>query len=123
MDSKDFKIMIVDDSKLARKKLKDCLALLEYTNVLEAEDGDEAVSLFRKEKPNLVFMDIVMPKMFGTDAVKGIVEADENAIIVMLSSVGTKKHVQDSIKAGARDFIFKPFTASHVSKILERYNQ
>lgn len=123
MDSKDFKIMIVDDSKLARKKLKDCLALLEYTNVVEAEDGDEAVSLFRKEKPNLVFMDIVMPKMFGTDAVKGIVEADENAIIVMLSSVGTKKHVQDSIKAGARDFIFKPFTASHVSKILERYNQ
>lgn len=123
MDSKEFKIMIVDDSKLARKKLKDCLALLNYTNVIEAEDGDEAVSLFKEEKPNLVFMDIVMPKMFGTDAVKGIVDADENAIIVMLSSVGTKKHVHDSIKAGARDFIFKPFTASHVSEILERYNQ
>lgn len=123
MDSKEFKIMIVDDSKLARKKLKDCLALLNYTNIVEAEDGDEAVSRFKEEKPNLVFMDIVMPKMFGTDAVKGILEADENAIIVMLSSVGTKKHVQDSIKAGARDFIFKPFTASHVSEILERYNQ
>ena len=123
MDSKDYKIMIVDDSKLARKKLKDCLALLDYTNVIEAEDGEEAVSLFKKERPNLVFMDIVMPKMFGTDAVKGIVDADENAIIVMLSSVGTKQHVQESIKVGARDFIFKPFTASRVSEILQRYNQ
>lgn len=115
--------MIVDDSKLARKKLKDCLALLNYTNVIEAADGDEAVSLFKQEKPNLVFMDIVMPKMFGTDAVKNIVDLDEEAIIVMLSSVGTKKHVQESIKVGARDFIFKPFTASRVAEILERYNQ
>ena len=112
MDSKDYKIMIVDDSKLARKKLKDCLALLNYTNVIEAADGDEAVSLFKQEKPNLVFMDIVMPKMFGTDAVKNIVDLDEEAIIVMLS-----------IKVGARDFIFKPFTASRVAEILERYNQ
>ena len=123
MDSKDYKIMIVDDSKLARKKLKDCLALLNYTNVIEAADGDEAVSLFKQEKTNLVFMDIVMPKMFGTDAVKNIVDLDEEAIIVMLSSVGTKKHVQESIKVGARDFIFKPFTASRVAEILERYNQ
>ena len=123
MDSKDYKIMIVDDSKLARKKLKDCLALLNYTNVIEAADGDEAVSLFKQEKPNLVFMDIVMPKMFGTDAVKNIVDLDEEAIIVMLSSVGTKKHVQESIKVGARDFIFKPFTASRGAEILERYNQ
>ena len=123
MDSKDYKIMIVDDSKLARKKLKDCLALLNYTNVIEAADGDEAVSLFKQEKPNLVFMDIVMPKMFGTDAVKNIVDLDEEAIIVMLSSVGTKKHVQESIKVGARDFIFKPFTASRVAEIMERYNQ
>ena len=123
MDSKDYKIMIVDDYKLARKKLKDCLALLNYTNVIEAADGDEAVSLFKQEKPNLVFMDIVMPKMFGTDAVKNIVDLDEEAIIVMLSSVGTKKHVQESIKVGARDFIFKPFTASRVAEILERYNQ
>ena len=123
MDSKDYKIMIVDDSKLARKKLKDCLALLNYTNVIEAADGDEAVSLFKQEKPNLVFIDIVMQKMFGTDAVKNIVDLDEEAIIVMLSSVGTKKHVQESIKVGARDFIFKPFTASRVAEILERYNQ
>lgn len=122
MDCKDFKIMIVDDSKLARKKLKDCLGLFEYTNVIEASNGEQAVSLFEKEKPNLVFMDIIMPKMFGTDAVKNIIEADKNAVIVMLSSVGTKKHVQDSLKAGAKDFVCKPFTASSVLEVLERYN-
>jgi len=123
MDTKDFKIMIVDDSKLARKKLKDCLAVFDYTNIIEAQDGDEALMKYKEEKPNLVFMDIVMPRMFGTDAVRGIVEADEDAIIIMLSSVGTKKHVQDSLKAGAKDFIFKPFTASHVSEVLEKYNK
>lgn len=123
MEAKDFKIMIVDDSKLARKKLKDCLAMLNYTNIIEACDGEDAVDIFREERPNLVFMDIVMPKMFGTDAVKGIIEVDEEAVVIMLSSVGTKKHVQDSIKAGAKDFIFKPFTASHVSEVLEKYNE
>lgn len=122
MDAKDFKIMIVDDSKLARKKLKDCLAVFDYTNIIEAKDGDEALKKYKEVRPDLVFMDIVMPRMFGTDAVRKIIEINEEAVIIMLSSVGTKKHVQDSLKAGAKDFIFKPFTASHVSEVLERYN-
>lgn len=122
METKDFKILIVDDSILVRKKLRDCLAMFDYTNVIEAQDGDEALTKYKEEKPNLVFMDIVMPKLFGTDAVKAIIDIDENANIIMLSSVGTKKHVQDSLKAGAKDFIFKPFTASRVSEVVEKYN-
>lgn len=122
METKDFKILIVDDSILVRKKLRDCLAMFDYTNVIEAQDGDEALTKYKEEKPNLVFMDIVMPKLFGTDAVKAIIDTDEHANIIMLSSVGTKKHVQDSLKAGAKDFIFKPFTASRVSEVVEKYN-
>lgn len=123
MDSKDFKILIADDSLLARKKLKDCLTSLGYTNVIEAQDGNDAVVQYREGQPNLVFMDIVMPKQFGTDTVKDILTENPEAIIIMVSSVGTKRYIQDSLKAGAKDFISKPFTSSQVSSVLERYNQ
>ncbi len=123
MDSKDFRILIADDSLLARKKLKDCLAALGYTNTIEAKDVTDALTQYRNEKPNLVFMDIVMPKQFGTDTVKDIITENPEAIIIMLSSVGTKRYIQDSLKAGAKDFISKPFTSSQVSSVLERYNQ
>ncbi|MBO5279183.1 MAG: response regulator [Lachnospiraceae bacterium] len=122
MDSKNFKILIADDSLLARKKLKDCLASLDYTNIIEAKDGTEALEQYKSEKPDLVFMDIVMPKQFGTDAVKDILTENSEAVIIMVSSVGTKKYIQDSLKAGAKDFISKPFTSSQVLSVLERYN-
>lgn len=122
MDSKNLKILIADDSLLARKKLKDCLASLDYTNIVEAADGAEALEQYKSEKPDLVFMDIVMPKRFGTDAVKDILTEDSKAIIIMVSSVGTQKYIADSLKAGAKDFISKPFTSSQVLSVLERYN-
>lgn len=122
MDSKNFKILIADDSLLARKKLKDCLASLDYTNIIEAADGIEALEKYKSEKPDLIFMDIVMPRQLGTDAVTDILAENPEAVIVMLSSVGTKKYIQDSLKAGAKDFISKPFTSSQVVSVLERYN-
>lgn len=123
MDSKNFKILIADDSLLARKKLKDALSALGYTDVVEAKDGNDALSVYKSEKPDLVFMDIVMPKQYGTDTVKDILTENPEAVIVMVSSVGTKSYIQDSLKAGAKDFIAKPFTSSQLSAILERYNQ
>lgn len=122
MDSKNFKILIADDSLLARKKLKDALSALGYTDIVEAKDGNDALSVYRSEKPNLVFMDIVMPKQYGTDTVKDILDENPDAVIVMVSSVGTKSYIQDSLKAGAKDFIAKPFTSSQLLAILERYN-
>lgn len=123
MDSKNFKILIADDSLLARKKIKDALSTLGYTNVVEAKDGNDALSIYKSEKPDLVLMDIVMPKQYGTDTVKDILTVNPDAIIVMVSSVGTKRYIQDSLEAGAKDFIAKPFTSSQLLTILERYNQ
>lgn len=123
MDSKNFKILIADDSLLARKKLKDALSALGYTDIVEAKDGNDALSVYKSEKPDLVFMDIVMPKQYGTDTVKDILDENPDAVIVMVSSVGTKSYIQDSLKAGAKDFIAKPFTSSQLLAILERYNK
>lgn len=121
MDCQTAKILIADDSLLARKKLKDCLVSLGCANIIEAQDGEEAFEQYVKERPDLTFMDIVMPKQFGTEAVKQIIAEDPKAIIIMLSSVGTKKYVEDSLKAGARDFIPKPFTASQVAALLRHF--
>ena len=123
MDSNNFKILIADDSLLARKKLKDALLALGYTDIVEAKDGNEALSVYKSEKPDLVLMDTVMPEKFGTDTVKDIITENPDAVIVMVSSVGTKSYIQDSLKAGAKDFIAKPFTSSQLLTVLERYTK
>lgn len=123
MEHKDYKILIADDSLLARKKLKDCLSTLGYTNVLEAEDGQSAVDIYTKEFPDLVFMDIVMPHKFGIDALKEIMNINSSAKVVMLSTTGTKSNMAKSIKAGASDFLLKPYTKNQVSQILQHLNE
>lgn len=123
MDAKDYKILIADDSLLARKKLRICLTELGYLNVIDAKDGAEAVALYQREKPNLVFMDIVMPNQYGIDALKEIIAMDPDAMVVMVSSSNTKDCIKDSIKAGADEFISKPFTRSQLSAVLEKFNK
>lgn len=123
MDAKDFKILIADDSILARKKLKACLSDLGYTNIIEAKDGVDAVEAFKAEHPNLIFMDIVMPNQYGIDALKEIMAISPDAIVVMISSTGTQKNITDSIKAGADEFILKPFTRGNVEAILHKFNR
>ena len=73
MDCQNVKVLIADDSLLARKKLRDCLVSLGCVNIIEAQDEEEAYDQYIKEQPDLVFMDIVMPKKFGTDAVREII--------------------------------------------------
>jgi len=123
MNPSEFKILIVDDSLLARKKLRNCLAGLDYTNVIEAADGESAIELYRNENPALVFMDIVMPKKYGIDSLKEIKTINKDAVVVMLSSTGTKANVTDAIKAGANDFLTKPFTIKQVYEVLDHFNK
>lgn len=108
MDFSGKKIMICDDSVLARRKLRDSLLELGVSEVIEAADGDACISQYKANKPDLVFMDIVMPKKDGVQAVADIIAIDPDAKIVMASSVGTQEYLKDALKAGACDFIQKP---------------
>lgn len=119
MNINELKILVCDDSILSRKKLKDCVIALGCTNVFEAADGEEAVKQYETNKPHLVFMDIVMPKMDGIEAVTEILKIDPNAKIVMASSVGTQSFLKDAIKAGAFDFLQKPFDPEQVKRLVE----
>lgn len=115
--SRKLKILITDDSMLLRKKLKQELASQEC-EVMEAKNGKEAVMMFLSNRPDAVFMDIVMPEVGGLEALKAIKEIDKKANIIMLSSAGTSSKLVEALKSGAMDFIQKPYTSEQISKAL-----
>lgn len=121
MNISDMKVLVCDDSILSRKKLKDCIVSLGCKETYEAADGEEAVNVYREQQPDLVFMDIVMPKKDGIDAVKEIIAMNPAAKIVMASSVGTQSFLKDAIKAGASDFLQKPLDPEQVKRLVDNF--
>lgn len=108
------KVLIVDDAAFMRMMIKDILEKGGFEIVGEANNGLKAVELFKKEKPDVVTMDITMPDMDGIEAVKAIKEFDPAAKVIMCSAMGQQTMVMDAIKAGAKDFIVKPFQPDRV---------
>lgn len=121
MNVNDCKILICDDSILARKQIKDIIVTLGTPTILEASDGQSAIDLYKAEKPNLVFLDIVMPKKDGNIAIEEIMAFDKDAIIIIVSSVGTQSQLKCALEAGATDFIQKPFSKEHIIEALHKY--
>ena len=115
------KILIGDDSILARKQLKDIIAQYGGTTFVEAANGQEVIDKFKSDKPDIVFLDIVMPVKDGIAAVKEIRESDPKAVIIIVSSVGTQSYLKDAIKAGATDFLQKPLDPEQVKKLISTY--
>lgn len=115
------KILICDDSMTVRKKLNDLIRDIGDYDVLEAKDGRKAVSFYRSFKPDMVFMDIMMPVQSGLEATEKIMEEFPDANIVMLSSVGTKTNLTKALKVGARDFIQKPFDREKLVKVIDHF--
>lgn len=118
MKLEDAKILIGDDSILARKQLKDILTAFGGKHFVEASNGQEALDIFNVEKPDIVFLDIVMPQKDGIFAVSEIMKNDPNAYVIIVSSVGTQSQLKSAIEAGAKDFIQKPLNTDQIKSIL-----
>lgn len=118
MLKKDLKVLICDDSVFVRKNFRENLLQFGVKNVFEASNGEQAISMYKENNPDIVFMDIVMPVISGVDAVKQILAYDKNAKVVMASSVGTQNYLKDAINAGAYDFLQKPFEFELVKKLI-----
>ncbi len=118
VDGRALRILITDDSKLLRKKLRVELEKC-GCEVLEAEDGKEAVMKTLQEKPDGVFLDIVMPEVGGIEALRVLKEVSPEMPVVMLSSAGTPQKLMETLKLGALDFIQKPYTSIQIKKALE----
>jgi two-component system chemotaxis response regulator CheY len=114
------KVLIVDDAAFMRMMIKDILEKNDFQVVGEANNGIKAVELYKKEKPDVVTMDITMPDMDGIEAVKAIKAFDPAAKIIMCSAMGQQTMVMDAIKAGARDFIVKPFQPDRVLEAIKK---
>ncbi|MBR6382068.1 MAG: response regulator [Lachnospiraceae bacterium] len=108
------RIMIVDDSKTSRKLLRGILERGGYEVVCEAVDGEDAWGKYREIRPDLVTMDITMPKMDGVEALSMIRKEDPTARVVMISASGQREKMTMAIRRGASDFITKPFDEKKV---------
>jgi len=113
-------ILIVDDAAFMRMMIKDVLTKNGYEVLGEAENGQKAIEKFKELTPDLVIMDITMPEVDGIQAVKEIKKIDANAKIIMCSAMGQQAMVIESIQAGARDFIVKPFQADRVVEAVKK---
>ena len=113
-------ILICDDAAFMRMMIRDILTKNGYNVAGEAENGVKAIEKYTEVKPDLVLMDITMPEMDGIQALKKIKALDPSATIIMCSAMGQQAMVIESIQAGAKDFIVKPFQAERVLEAVKK---
>ena len=116
-------ILVVDDAVFMRTMISDILKQEGHTIAGEADNAKEAIESYKRLKPDIVTLDIIMPEIDGIDALKAIKEIlahDGNAKIVMVSAMGQQEMVVESIQAGAKDFIVKPFQPQRVTETVAR---
>jgi two-component system chemotaxis response regulator CheY len=103
-----------------RSLVGDILGRAGFEVVGEAATGTQAVEKYKELRPDFVTMDIVMPGMGGIDAVREIRKYDQNAKILMCSAMGQNGLVAEAMRAGAKDFVVKPFEPSHLLEAVQR---
>ena len=114
------RVMVVDDTKFMRMLLMNILKPAGFEVVGEAEDGVQAMEMYRKLKPDLVTMDIVMPNLTGLEALKGIRSEFPDARIIMCTALGQEAMVKEALTNGAKGYIVKPFKGP---RVLEEVNK
>lgn len=121
MSASGTKILVVDDASFMRTVLKDIIKTNGLaTEIIEAGDGVDGVKAYQTSKPNLVTMDVNMPRADGIQALRAIMKIDPAAKVVMVTSVEQKQIVQDAMKLGARDYIVKPFDKTTVGLVINK---
>ncbi len=112
------KILIVDDSALMRKVLRDILEAEGFYNITEAGDGQDALNICDKEKPDLMLLDIIMPEISGMDVLK---QLNKSVKTIVISAVGQQAVIEEAKRLGASDFIVKPFDKDRVIERTRKY--
>ncbi len=112
-------ILIVDDSKYLRLMIKKIVKRHGHEVVSECGDGKEAVENFKKFNPDLVTLDVVMPKQNGLLALKDIMTINPNARVVIVTALGHEPLIRQALKLGAKDFVIKPFKVEQLVQAIE----
>ncbi len=114
------KVLVVDDTRLMRNIIKGILAEEMECVVIEAENGEDAVEKYKQHSPDAVTMDINMEGLNGVNAAKAILAYDCIANIIIVTSMGQERLLEECLAAGVHDFILKPFTRERIRSILGR---
>ena len=113
------KVMVVDDAAFMRMRSKKMLVENGF-DVVEAANGIEAISVYKESHPDMVLMDITMPDIDGITALKEIRAFDPNARVAMVTAMGQQSMVVEALKAGAKDFVIKPFDQDRVLAAIKK---
>lgn len=114
------KILIVDDSRTSRKMLRNILESNGHEIIDEAVNGQEGVQKFQALKPDVVTLDITMPVVDGVEALKMIKALDLESKVVMVTAAGQKNKMIECIKAGANEFLTKPFEQQEIVDVINK---
>lgn len=115
-----YSVLVCDDALFMRAMIRQTVEQAGYEVAAEAEDGLQAVEQYKRCKPDLVTMDIVMPKKSGIDTVREIRQLDPDARILVCSAMGQDALADEAMKAGAREYVVKPFQNAQFLAALER---
>lgn len=123
-DAKEFtvatRVLIVDDAAFMRHMIKGILISIGCEVVGEAGDGEEACAKYKELKPDMVTMDLIMPKKGGLDALKDIRAGDPNAKVIVISAIDQRQPLMEALKFGASDYVVKPFEKDRVEEAIKR---
>ncbi|KXB06995.1 hypothetical protein AKJ51_02310 [candidate division MSBL1 archaeon SCGC-AAA382A20] len=115
------KVLVVDDEPYMRSLIADYLNEIGSFQTMEAGDGTKALEMFKKEKPDLIFLDLLLPEMKGYEVMQKIEEEDQDVDVIIITAVGQKQIMKDCIEAGADDYMLKPFNKEDLELKLKDY--
>jgi len=113
-------LLITDDARIIRKIIKDVATRAGWQVVGEATNGLEAIERYKELRPDAVTLDLVMPDYDGLHALRGILDSDPDAKVLVVSAIEQKGILKEAFKAGAADFLVKPFDAQVLLRTLDQ---
>ncbi|MDH3364796.1 MAG: response regulator [Thermoplasmata archaeon] len=116
------KILVVDDSEAFRRVLTELLVRAGFHDVVEAGDFKGAISVFKESRPRFTFVDMILPDRSGVDLTKEILAMNPDAVVIAMSSIINKRLIQQSLEAGAKDFLLKPTNEIALSSVLTMWS-
>lgn len=114
------RILVVDDAAFMRFLIKNIIKELGHEVAGEAADGEEACAKYAELKPDLVTLDLIMPRKTGLEALRDIRAADPNARVLVMSAVEQRQPLMDALRLGASDYLVKPFEKERVAEAIAR---
>ena len=122
MSYENLTVLVVDDFSTMRRIVRNILRDLEFKNIIEAEDGDAAVTILKTQKVDLIVSDWNMPKMTGLDLLKWVRSNEKTAKLpfLMVTAESQKENIIEAVKARVSNYVVKPFTAATLGEKLEK---